>query len=381
MSENFTTGIQWITRKPDTFPDTFRTCPGKGGDGGQLTPRRIRKMQTNTKSTHPLAIRRGKITRPQKVVIYGPEGVGKSTLAGQTPEPVFLDTEGGTHHLDVARLDAAATWEEITATVTQLAKADHPFKTLVIDTADWLEKRLAEHLCRKSNKDSIEDFGYGKGWVLLTEEFARFLNSLDGLLARGIHVVFLAHATVKKFEAPDQAGSYDRFELKLSKQVAPLVKEWADVVLFANYVTKVAEKDNGKMRGVGGKERVLFATHTAAYDAKNRHGLADKLAFSIDALAPVFGDAKSPAPAAASASEPAPSLTDRVFAAFQRKADMANVVDFLVARGQLSYTQEGPLESIDNLDPAYAARMLSDPDRFVATVKEWVAANQKEGTV
>jgi len=186
---------------------------------------------------------------------------------------------------------------------------------------------------------------------------------------------------VKKFEAPDQAGSYDRFELKLSKQVAPLVKEWADVVLFANYVTKVAEKDNGKMRGVGGKERVLFATHTAAYDAKNRHGLADKLAFSIDALAPVFGDAKSPAPAAASASEPAPSLTDRVFAAFQRKADMANVVDFLVARGQLSYTQEGPLESIDNLDPAYAARMLSDPDRFVATVKEWVAANQKEGAV
>ncbi|MCX8496479.1 MAG: ATP-binding protein [Akkermansiaceae bacterium] len=335
-------------------------------------------MQTNTKSTNPLAIRRGKITRPQKVVIYGPEGVGKSTLAGQTPDPVFLDTEGGTHHLDVARLDAAATWEEITATVTQLAKADHPFKTLVIDTADWLEKRLAEHLCRKSNKDSIEDFGYGKGWVLLTEEFARFLNSLDALLARGIHVVFLAHATVKKFEAPDQAGSYDRFELKLSKQVAPLVKEWADVVLFANYVTKVAEKDNGKMRGVGGKERVLFATHTAAYDAKNRHGLADKLPFAIDALAPVFGDAKSSAPIAKAPTE---SLTDRIFAAFQQKADMANVVDFLVARGQLSYTEEGPLESIDNLDPAYAARMLADPDRFVATVKEWAAANSPEGTV
>jgi len=335
-------------------------------------------MQTNTKSTNSLAIRRGKITRPQKVVIYGPEGVGKSTLAGQTPEPVFLDTEGGTHHLDVARLDAANTWEEITATVTQLAKADHPFKTLVIDTADWLEKRLAEHLCRKSNKDSIEDFGYGKGWVLLTEEFARFLNSLDALLGRGIHVVFLAHATVKKFEAPDQAGSYDRFELKLSKQVAPLVKEWADVVLFANYVTKVAEKDNGKMRGIGGKERVLFATHTAAYDAKNRHGLADKLAFSIDALAPVFGDAKSSAPIAKAPTE---SLTDRVFAAFQHKADMANVVDFLVARGQLSYTQEGPLESIDNLEPTYAARMLSDPDRFVSAVNEWVAANQKEGTV
>ena len=346
-----------------------------------MTTRRIRQMNTTPKSTNPLAISRGRIHRPQKVVIYGPEGVGKSTLAGQTPEPVFLDTEGGTHHLDVTRFDAVTTWEEITVAVTQLVKADHPFKTLVVDTADWLEKRLAEHLCRKSNKDSIEDFGYGKGWVILTEEFARFLSSLDALLGRGMNVVFLAHATVKKFEAPDQAGSYDRFELKLSKSVAPLLKEWADVVLFANYVTKIAEKDNGKMRGVGGKERVLFATHTAAYDAKNRHGLPDKLPFTVDALSPVFGAAAESAGTVAAKpepTEPATSLTDRVFAAFQHKADMANVVDFLVARGQLSYTPEGSLESIDNLDPAYAARMLSEPDRFVAAVNEWAAANQKE---
>jgi len=334
-------------------------------------------MQTTTKSTNPLAIRRGKIARPQKVVIYGPEGVGKSTLAGQSPAPVFLDTEGGTHHLDVARFDAAATWEEITASIGQLGKTEHPFRTLVIDTADWLEKRLAEHLCRKSNKESIEDFGYGKGWVILTEEFARFLNSLDALTARGMHIVFLAHATVKKFEAPDQAGSYDRFELKLSKSVAPLLKEWADVVLFANYVTRIAEKDTGKTRGVGGKERVLYATHTAAYDAKNRHGLPDKLPFSMEALAPVFGTQATTAPAAAPApAEPTPSLTDRVFAAFQHKSDMANVVDFLVARGQLGYTAEGPLESIDNLDPAYAARMIADPDRFVAAVAAW--AKEKE---
>jgi len=368
-------------KKSGHFSGHFPDMSGHGGDGGQLTPRRIRQMQNNTKSNNPLAIRRGKITRPQKVVIYGPEGVGKSTLAGHAPDPVFLDTEGGTHHLDVARFDAVTTWEEITAAVAQLAKVDHPFQTLVIDTADWLEKRLAEHLCRKSNKDSIEDFGYGKGWVILTEEFARFLNSLDCLTERGVHLIFLAHSTVKKFEAPDQAGSYDRFELKLSKQVAPLVKEWADVVLFANYVTKVAEKDNGKMRGIGGKERVLFATHSAAYDAKNRHGLADKLAFSIEALAPVFGDFKSIAPKVAPEAEPALSLTDRIFAAFQHKADMAHVVDFLVARGQLNYTEDGSLESIDRLDAAYAARMLDEPDRFAKAVNEWVAANQKEGAV
>jgi hypothetical protein len=377
---------QRVAEKADTDSTEKRTCPPIGVTAGRLTPRRIHQMQTTAKSTTPLAIRRGRITRPQKVVIYGPEGVGKSTLAGHVPEPVFLDTEGGTHHLDVARLDAVATWDEITAAVAQLGKADHPFKTLVIDTADWLEKRLAEHLCRKSSKESIEDFGYGKGWVILAEEFARFLTSLDSLTARGMHVVFLAHSTVKKFEAPDQAGSYDRFELKLSKQNAPLLKEWADLVLFGNFVTKVAEKDNGKMRGIGGKERVLFANHSAAYDAKNRHGLPDKLPFTIEALAPVFGDGGSrntgavpeKRETAPAESDPAQSLTDRIFAAFQRKANMANVIDFLVERGQLAYTEDGSLESIDNLDPAYAARMLSEPDRFVATVSEWALANGRE---
>jgi hypothetical protein len=344
-------------------------------------------MNTNSKSTPALAIRRGKIARPQKVVAYGPEGVGKSTLASQTPDPVFLDTEGGTHHLDIVRIDSASTWEQITAAIAALAKGGHGFKTLVIDTADWLEKRLIEHLCRKHNKDGIEDFGYGKGYVVLAEEFAKFLSSLDGLLAQGMHVVFLAHSQVRKFEAPDQAGSYDRFELKLSKQVAPLLKEWADVILFGNFVTRVAEKDNGKHRGVGGKERVLFTTHTAACDAKNRHGLPDKLPFTVEALAPVFGVAAEsggsvaaePAvvPAKTESAEPEMTVTDRVFATFENIVSMADLVDFLIDRGQLSYTTEGQTESLDKLDPAYVERMLAEPKRFATAVREWAAARKE----
>jgi hypothetical protein len=326
-------------------------------------------MNTTHNPKGALAIRRGRIPRPQKVVLYGPEGVGKSTLAGQSPDPVFLDTEGGTHHLDVARFDAVATWEEITAAVTQLAKADHPFKTLVIDTADWLEKRLAEHLCRKSNKESIEDFGYGKGWVILAEEFARFLTSLDALTDRGMHVVFLAHSTVKKFEAPDQAGSYDRFELKLSKQNAPLLKEWADLVLFGNFVTKVAEKDNGKMRGIGGKERVLFANHSAAYDAKNRHGLPDKLPFTIEALAPVFGTAAMPEGAVAAKPEAAPSMADRLREMFGARE--AEVIPFLVNRQQIKVG-----ESWDAVAQDYAERVLSAPDRFMQAVDDFHKAQE-----
>lgn len=324
-------------------------------------------METTSTTKTALAIRRGKIVRPQKVVLYGPEGVGKSTLAGQTPEPVFLDTEGGTHHLDVARFDAATTWDDINAAVAQLAQADHPFKTLVIDTADWLEKRLAEHLCRKTNKESIEDFGYGKGWVILAEEFARFLTSLDALTARGMHVVFLAHSTVKKFEAPDQAGSYDRFELKLSKQNAPLLKEWADLVLFGNFVTKVAEKDNGKMRGIGGKERVLFANHSAAYDAKNRHGLPDKLPFTIDALAPVFGDHAATAPVANQAT--APSLSERLREMFGARE--SEVLAFLINRQQIKAG-----ESWDAVPQEYAERVLNAPERFLQAVEEFHKAKE-----
>ncbi len=324
-----------------------------------------------------LPLSRGPIARPQKAVIYGPEGVGKSTLASQFDSPVFLDTEGGTHHLDVVRFDGITSWEAITGAVAALAAGGHPFKTLVLDTVDWAEKRLSEHLCRKSNKESIEDFGYGKGYVLLAEEFAKFLASLDVLLGRGMHVVFLAHSTVRKFESPDQAGSYDRYELKLTKQVAPLVREWADAILFVNFITRIAEKDNGRMRGVGGKERALFTVHTAAFDAKNRHGLPDKLPFEAGALEPVFQIGKTGAvepekPAGAVAAEGkagSSSLKDRLLATFD--GEITLVIDFLTNRGLLCLLEGGGHEDLDRLDPEYAARMLAEPKRFLEAVHAW----------
>jgi hypothetical protein len=230
-----------------------------------------------------LNILTGRIARPQKAVIYGPEGIGKSILAAQFPAPVFLDTEGGTHHVDVARLPAPKSWAGVTAAVQALSTEAHEFKSLVIDTADWLEKLLVDQVCKQANKSSIEDFGYGKGYVVLAEEFAKFLASLDALLQRGMHIVFLAHTKIVKFEQPDAAGAYDRYELKLSKRVGPLVKEWCDLLLFGNSFTKVAENDNGRRRGVGGRERKVYTMHSAAWDAKDRHG------FDVDAAVRVRG--------------------------------------------------------------------------------------------
>jgi hypothetical protein len=224
---------------------------------------------------------------------------------------VFLDTEGGTHHLDVARLPAPKTGDDVTKAVAALATEPHEFKTLVLDTVDWLEKLLIEHVCKHANKASIEDFGYGKGYVVLAEEFTKFLASLEPLLRRGIHVLFLAHTRIVKFEQPDAAGAYDRYELKLSKQVGPLVKEWCDLLLFGNYFTKVAENDSGRKRGVGGRERKLYTTHSAAWDAKNRHGFDEMLNFEFASIATAFGSSAPaqpapPAPPPATA-PPAPS--------------------------------------------------------------------------
>jgi hypothetical protein len=312
------------------------------------------------KNTLQSMLRRGRVTRPQKSAIYGPEGVGKTTLAAQAPNPVFLDTEGGTDHLDVARLTADK-WEDIIAIIHQLATEPHEFRTLVIDTIDWLEKRLAEFVCRRASKESIEDFGYGKGHVIVAEEMAKFLASLDGLLKRGMHIILLAHSTVKKFEMPDAAGSYDRFELKLSKQVAPLIKEWADLVLFCNYVTRVAENDQGKRRGVGGRERVLHTSHTAAWDAKNRHGLEEKLPFTYEAIAKVFGEVSAPVGATAE-----PSIGEKL--AGLVKGREADVLAFLIARGQLK--ENG---SLDDLPPEYAARILGNPIGFLEAVEKFNA--------
>ncbi len=262
-------------------------------------------MQENSATGLPLIT--GKVEKPQRVVIYGPEGIGKSTLASAFPAPVFLDTEGGTIHLNITRFPQPEGWEEILGLIAQLGQSEHNFQTLVIDTVDWLERLLIEHICRKAHKDGIEDFGYGKGYTYLAEEFSRFLQSLEPLRNRGMHLVMVAHSTIRKFEQPDAAGAYDRYELKLSKQCAPLLKEWCDLLLFVNYFTKVTETD-GRKKAVGGKERRIYTAHCAAFDAKNRHGLDDVLPMEFAAIAHVFpatGQQSAPKAAPVDSGKPA----------------------------------------------------------------------------
>ena len=270
-----------------------------------------------------MQITRGKRARAQKVVIYGPEGIGKTTFAAEFPNAVFIDTEGSTDNMDVARLDKPTSWTMLINEIAFIKANPTECGTLVIDTIDWAESMAVADVCAQHGKKGIEDFGWGKGYTYVQEEMGRFLNSLSDLVDMGINVVLTAHAQIKKFEQPDEMGSYDRYELKLGQKTgsktAPLVKEWADMVLFANYKTLVMTTDNGKKKAQGG-ERVMYTNHRPAWDAKNRHELPDELPFNYNGIAHIFAgqqvqaqqaqpQAVTPAPQQAT-SQPQPTQTE-----------------------------------------------------------------------
>lgn len=244
-----------------------------------------------------LNITKGKIDRAQKTVIYGPEGIGKTSLAAQFPDPVIIDTEGGTAHMDVRRIGKPESWTDLLSIVKEVASTPGICKTLVIDTADWAEQLITAWLCETYKQKSIESFGYGKGYTYLGEEFEKLLKACDLVIAAGIHVVITAHAKMRKFEQPDEMGAYDRWEMKLSKQVAPLLKEWCDHLFFCNYQTFVVTSENDTKKAQGGK-RVIYTTHHPAWDAKTRDSLPDVIDLEYKNIARLYtGGAVAAVPA------------------------------------------------------------------------------------
>ena len=231
-----------------------------------------------------MQITSGIVPKAIKCVVYGPEGIGKSTFASKAPNPVFCDVEDSTLRMDVRRLPKPSSVQMILDEIAYVRANPHLCDTFVLDTGDWTERLCRELVCSKYGKSGIEDFGYGKGFSYVYEEFGRIINALEGLIDIGINVIMNCHAVMRKFEQPDENGAYDRWELKLNNSpkcsVANMVKEWADIVLFANYETFVVKNEEKKNKVHGGR-RVMYTCHHPCWDAKNRFGLAEKLPFDF----------------------------------------------------------------------------------------------------
>lgn len=260
----------------------------------------------------------GKQKKKVRAVIYGPEGIGKSTMASQFPKPLFIDIEGGTHALDVARVQTPKSWAGLMQMLDGFSFGHIPsgFQTLVIDTADWSEKMLKEAICAEAGVAALGDVAYGTLYQKLGAKWGKMLDVL-ALIADKMHVVLLAHSQLSHCEIPEESGSFDRYELKLNQSfkvnTASMTKEWASMVLFLNYEVIVVETD-GKTKAQGGR-RVCYTTHHACWDAKNRYDLPEKIRLPEDGKLPVelvkvLASLEAPvatqAPAATTAPAPAP---------------------------------------------------------------------------
>ena len=268
----------------------------------------------------PLAISKGIVVKPIRALLYGPEGIGKTRFAAAWPKPLFIDIEEGSNQISVERTPRPTSWAMLVGMVDELMVDPMGYKTLVFDTADWADKLATSQVCATASKGSISDFAWGQGWVALAEEWKRFLDKLALFQERThMNILFLAHAKVQRLTLPDATGSFDRYELKMEhqKSAAPL-KEWVDLMIFANYKTYIVTTKDDKQKGQGGQERVMFTEHHACWDAKNRFRLPYELPFNLEnpqdpnsrhfgweAIKHLFAPAPAPAPAPQPATPPA----------------------------------------------------------------------------
>lgn len=310
------------------------------------------------------SVSKGPKARPHFIALYGPGGVGKSTLGASAPSAIFLGTDDGTDHMDVARIPAPKTWADVKAAVSALTFEEHDFKSLVIDTVNGLEPLVHAHICREANVKSIEDVdgGFGKGYVRAEEEWIEFFRSLKRLREK-MNVIILGHAKIKPTDDIYQGERYDRYILKMHERAADIVLESVDCMFFANY-EQVASKEKGakkaKMRGEG--RRRMFTEQRPAFVAKNRFDLPFEMDLSWEEFIQ-----------AAARYVPSAGSTDEMMKLFKGREEIATA--YLVKIGWLL-----PTQTLNDLAASKRKPIFARKDEFLKAVDEYAESLKEPET-
>jgi hypothetical protein len=239
-------------------------------------------------------IQSGKEAKPPRIMMYGSEGIGKSTFGASAPKAVFLQTEDGLSEIDCHKFPLAKNFTDVMKSLQALHQEEHDFQTVIIDSLDWLERLIFDEVCREYGVRSIEkaDGGYAKGYVHALSYWRKILNCLELLRnEKGMACILIAHSKVEKFEDPE-SSAYDRYSPRLHKHANALISEWVDAVLFATRKFRTQKEDAGFNRertiaapiGADGGERILRTLGGPACIAKNRFNLPSELPLSWDAF-------------------------------------------------------------------------------------------------
>ena len=232
------------------------------------------------------SIRKNDAMSAPRIMIYGVEGIGKSSMAAGAPNPIYILTEDGLGSLKVDHFPLATSFQDVMDAIASLYKDNHAFETVVIDSLDWLEAIIQREI---EQKYDAKDLAYGKGSLIAAERWREILDGLNALRNdKGMAIILIAHTTIKRFDSPE-VEPYDRYQPKLQERSNAVVREWADAVLFANYRTIVKKDDVGfnqtNNRGISTGERLLFTSERPAYMAKNRYNMPESIPLSWDAFA------------------------------------------------------------------------------------------------
>lgn len=233
-----------------------------------------------------------KAHKPPRILIYGAHGLGKSTFGASAASPVFIQTEDGLDAIDAPAFPLAKSFQDVMSYLGELATEDHNYKTLVVDSLDWLEPLIWAQVIKErpttekgAKVKSIEDYGYGKGYIFVMDVWQEYINAINYLRNnKGMMIIQTAHANIKKFDNPE-TESYDRYEIKLHKSASAKVQEHCDIVLFANYFVGVKKENEGfkdRKRAIGSGDRYLYTQERPSAVAKNRYSLPEEIPFDKD---------------------------------------------------------------------------------------------------